>query len=77
MPTVPVAVPTVTGTVHVAPLPVGVPSVAPVDPVPVIAKFAAVTPVTASLNVTVKLTVVAPVGFGSARVIETTFGAIT
>ena len=53
MPTVPVAVPTVTGTVQVAPLPIGVPIVAPVEPVPVIAKCAAVTPVTASLNVTV------------------------
>ena len=53
IPTVPVAVPTVTGIVHVVPLPVGVPTVAPVDPVPVIPKLAAVTPVTGSLNVTV------------------------
>jgi hypothetical protein len=53
IPTVPVAAPTVTGIVHVVPLPVGVPIVAPVVPVPVIAKFAAVNPVTASLNVTV------------------------
>ena len=53
MPTCPVAVPTVTGTVHVVPLPVGVPMLAPVEPVPAIAKFAAVTPVTLSLKVTV------------------------
>jgi hypothetical protein len=53
IPTDPVAVPTVTGIVHVVPLPVGVPTVAPVEPVPVIPKFAAVNPVTGSLNVTV------------------------
>ena len=53
IPTVPVAVPTVTGIVQVVPLPVGVPTVAPVEPVPVIPKLAAVTPVTGSLNVTV------------------------
>ena len=53
IPTVPVPVPTVTGIVHVVPLPVGVPTLAPVDPIPVIPKLAAVTPVTGSLNVTV------------------------
>jgi hypothetical protein len=42
IPTDPVAVPTVTGIVHVVPLPVGVPTVAPVEPVPVIPKLAAV-----------------------------------
>jgi hypothetical protein len=53
IPTVPLAAPTVTGTVHVVPLPVGVPTVAPVVPVPVIPKFAAINPVTGSLKVTV------------------------
>jgi hypothetical protein len=76
IPTVPVAAPTDTGTVHVVPLPVGIPTVAPVDPVPVIPKFAAVKPVTGSLKVTVKSIVAPLAGLAPARVIETTCGAI-
>ena len=47
----------------------------PVTPLPSTVKFAAATPVTDSLKVTVKFTVVALVGFASARTIEETSGA--
>jgi hypothetical protein len=76
IPTEPFAAPNDTGTVHVVPLPVGVPTVAPVVPVPEIVKLEAFTPVTASLKVTVKSAVAPPAGLAPARVIETTFGAI-
>jgi len=46
-------------------------------PVVVRAKSLASTPVTGSENVTVKRTLAALVGFGSARVIETTVGAVS
>jgi hypothetical protein len=47
-----------------------------VFPVPVIAKLEDLSPDTFSLKVTVNLTVLLVAGLGSARLIETTFGAI-
>ena len=70
----PVLAPGLTLTVQVVPLPVMLVTVAPVPPLK--PKLAAVTPVTASLKVTVQESVDAPEGLGPTRLIETTFGAI-
>jgi hypothetical protein len=72
-----VVVPGLAVTVHVVPLPVTLVTLAPVSPDEgVRLKFDAFNPVTTSLNVTVQESVAAPDGFGPARLIETTFGAI-
>src|SRR5437870_10448563 len=63
-------------TVRVAPVPVMPVIDAEPAPLPDNEKFDVPTPVTVSLNVTVQLTVAALVGLGSARVIETTVGAV-
>src|SRR5437667_10164132 len=72
---VPLPEPELTGTVQVVPDPLGAPMDGPATPAVVSAKSAASTPITASLNVTVKLIVAAFVGFGSARTIELIVGA--
>jgi hypothetical protein len=64
-----------TGTFHVVPPPWGRRRTAPTIPV-VSEKSAALTPVTDSLNVTVKFTVAALVGSASARMIDETVGAV-
>jgi hypothetical protein len=65
-----------TDTVRVAPVPVTSAIVALPRLVPVKAKLLAAPPVTLSLKVTRKLTVLPVGGFGPTRVIETTRGAI-
>ena len=63
-------------TVRVVPVPLMPVIDAVPAPVPESEKFDIATPVTLSSNVTVQLTLVALVGVGSARVIETTVGAV-
>ena len=66
-----------TGTVQTVPAPLGAPTDAPLTPTEVARKNdAAVTPLTGSLNVTVKFTLAAFVGFASAGAIEVTVGAV-
>src|SRR2546427_12619585 len=72
---VPLPVPLFTVTVKVVPLPLIPVIEAPETPVVVSANSPATTSNTGSLKVTVKSTLLALVGFGSARVIERTLGA--
>ena len=72
---VPSPLPVLTATVRVAPVPVMVPTDAPVTPVVVRLKLPAATPVTDSEKVTVKLTDDAPVSV-AAGTIEVTVGAV-
>src|SRR5947207_14656457 len=73
---VPSPLPVLTVTVRVEPLPPTPVTEAPVTPVVVSTKSPFDTPLTASENVTVKLTLAALDGFASARVIETTVGGV-
>src|SRR5436190_18201336 len=74
---VPSPLPVLTGMVQTVPAPLGAPIDAPLTPTEVARENdAAVTPLTGSLNVTVKLTLAAFVGFASARAIEVTVGAV-
>ena len=74
---VPLPATPVTGTVQVMPsLLVGVPTT-PVPSVPASAKLPALTPVTAALKLTVKLSLAARVSAAPPRLIATTVGAAT